>query len=147
MRPNRRLQSPDTDAWTQASELALAVPQVIALRTSRMLAAGHLPSKRDQEEFTLMGAEKVQAWAETCTGVASQAVVEQQQWASWMWSQWISACTSPWALLAPAAGQANAWEDFAEQAQRSIGNLARSSLTPSHSRATANAKRLNRKSR
>ena len=40
-------------------ELAAAVPQVVAHRVGRMMAAGPLPGARDQQEFYRMGAEKV----------------------------------------------------------------------------------------
>jgi hypothetical protein len=70
---------------TQAMELTLATPQVMAHRLTRMAMAGPLPSARDQREFNLMGQEKVQAF--------------QQSWAA-MWMQALATPMQPAKVLA-----------------------------------------------
>jgi hypothetical protein len=57
----------------KAVELSIAVPQVIAHRTARMLAAGASPSARDQLEFQRMSTEKVFALWESMTAMYMQA--------------------------------------------------------------------------
>src|SRR5687767_7245116 len=47
------------------AELAIAAPQVVAVRTARMLAAGVNPGAADRAEFSRMGTEKVQAFWES----------------------------------------------------------------------------------
>jgi hypothetical protein len=59
--PRRRRKS----AAVKAVELSIAVPQVIAHRTARMLSAGANPSVRDQLEFQRMSTEKVFAFWES----------------------------------------------------------------------------------
>lgn len=56
----------------------MAVPQVIAHRTARMLAAGANPSARDRLEFQRMGIEKAFAFWES------------------MHAMWWSAWLAPW---------------------------------------------------
>ena len=55
----------------QAAELAVAVPQVIAHRLTRLALAGPAPSARDRREFQRMGAEKAAAFAESWNAMAS----------------------------------------------------------------------------
>ena len=42
---------------TQAAELALAAPQVVAHRVARMALAGATPSERDRKEFERLKAK------------------------------------------------------------------------------------------
>ena len=58
----------------QAAELAVAVPQVIAHRLTRLALAGPAPSARDRQEFRRMGAEKAAAFAESWNAMAQQAL-------------------------------------------------------------------------
>jgi hypothetical protein len=57
------------DAWWRNSmtlwEIGFAAPQVIAHRLQRMALAGPRPGLRDQREFTRMGQEKAEAFAES----------------------------------------------------------------------------------
>ena len=57
----------------QAAELAVAVPQVIAHRLTRLARAGPAPSVRDRQEFQRMGAEKAAALAQSWNAMAQQA--------------------------------------------------------------------------
>ena len=50
---------------TQAFELSIAAPQVIAYRLARLAFAGLSPSARDRREFVRMGAEKIAAFYES----------------------------------------------------------------------------------
>lgn len=56
----------------QAAELAVAVPQVIAHRLTRLALAGPAPSARDRREFQRMGVEKAAAFAESWNAMARQ---------------------------------------------------------------------------
>ena len=60
-------------SFTKAAELSLVAPQVIAMRTARMLAAGANPSARDRREFQRMGSEKVLAFWESMSAMGVEA--------------------------------------------------------------------------
>ena len=105
----------------QASELALAVPQVVAHRLTRMALAGPVPNARDQREFFTMGQEKVHAF-----------------WQSWFAMGWAMMESLQKAWLASLQGARVPLLDT--QAILSRG------LAPVHRAATANAKRLARTS-
>src|SRR6186713_835760 len=62
----------------QASELAFAVPQVMAHRLTRMALAGGKPNARDRREFHGMGQEKVLAFWQSWFAM-SVATVEATQ--------------------------------------------------------------------
>jgi hypothetical protein len=64
---------------TQAMELSLATPQVMAHRLTRMAMAGPVPSARDQREFSLMGQEKVQAFQQSWVAMWMQALITPLQ--------------------------------------------------------------------
>ena len=67
----------------RSSELAQAVPQVVAMRVGRMMGGGLWPAAHDQQELYRMGAEKVEAFNESWQAMASQAATSQQQFARW----------------------------------------------------------------
>ena len=56
----------------KAAELAIAVPQVVAHRVTRMAIAGPALSARDRKEFELMVAEKKSAFSEAWNAMAVQ---------------------------------------------------------------------------
>lgn len=145
MTPLRKRSTPSTRNLVKASELAWAVPQVVALRSVRMLTAGAQPSAGDQQEFFRMSAEKVDAFAEACNRLTTQAWTEQQRWAQLWWRQWVLACTQPWPFAQPGPLRQVSWQALSRQAQESLDNLAHSGLEPVHRRATANMRRLRRK--
>lgn len=103
----------------QATELALAVPQVVSHRLARLALAGPLPNARDRREFHAMGQEKVHAF-----------------WQSWFAMGW-----------AMAEAMQKAWIAVLQGARVPLLDthavLARG-LAPVHRKATANAKRLAR---
>lgn len=103
----------------QATELAVAVPQVVAHRLTRMALAGPRPSARDRREFHAMGLEKVHAF-----------------WQSWFAMGWAMAEAMQKAWLALLQGaQVPAFDANAILAR---------GMAPVHRKATANARRLAR---
>ena len=135
------------------AELALAAPQVAAIRTARMLAAGANPGAADRTEFSQMRTEKVQAFWESMFAMNTQMLRAQQEYARAAALQWWRLWATPWWLAAsrPAAG---AMASLARapglagptrrQRQRAIAKVLEAGLTPVHKRATANARRLGR---
>jgi hypothetical protein len=103
----------------QAAELAVAVPQVVAHRLTRLALAGSVPSARDRREFHGMGQEKVHAF-----------------WQSWFAMGWAMTQAMQQAWIAMLQGARVPLLDT--QAILSRG------LAPVHRKATANARRLAR---
>lgn len=132
MPPSRR-RNAQQRLTTQATELALAAPQVVTQRLLRMAAAGGAPSARDRREFQRMGLEKVAAFHESWAAMFAEAVRVNQQIALAM----VQTLWFPW--LGPRRGAAPAWP------QAVWGVLGRG-LAPVHGRAVANARRLGRPS-
>jgi hypothetical protein len=84
-RPKRKTKS----LTTKAVELAVATPQVVAHRVTRMAVAGATLSERDRKEFNLMVAEKKTAFAEAWQAMATQTVrANQTLAASFLRSMW-----------------------------------------------------------
>ena len=126
---SRRTSTKASALATQASQLALAVPKVMAHRLTRMALAGAAPSAADRKEFHLMGAEKVAAIGESLNAIALQTMLAPQRAATSL----ALACWSP----SPEAAQrlATHWTDA------TLGVLG-AAVRPFHRRATANARRL-----
>jgi hypothetical protein len=113
---------------TRTAEMLLASGQVIAMRVSRMAAAGASPTARDRKEFLRMGSEKVQAGAQSALAVGAQwQAIGWQLWARG-WQQWMT-------LLGGAAVRAAPLHSH-------LPRLAQAALAPVHRAATANARRL-----
>ena len=103
----------------QATELALAVPQVMAHRLTRMALAGSSPNARDRKEFHGMGQEKMVAFWQSWFGMGWAAVQ--------MWQKaWLAGLMG---ARIPALDMTRIWSQ---------------GLAPVHRKATANAKRLAR---
>jgi hypothetical protein len=115
---------------TQASQLAHAVPQVVAHRMASMLSLQ--PTAGDREEMQLMSHEKLEAFGESWAAMQAQMWVAQQSLTTSMVSAW----SNPWTFGAPALMQGT--QDLHEAALGVLG----SGLAPVHRRAVANAKRL-----
>lgn len=113
---------------TRTAEMLLASGQVIAMRVTRMAAAGASPTARDRKEFLRMGSEKLQAGAQSTLAVAAQW--QAMGWQLWArgWQQWL-------ALLGGAAARA-------VPLHAQLPRLAQAALAPVHRTATANARRL-----
>lgn len=109
----------------QATELALAVPQVVAHRVWRMATAGPRLSERDRREFKRMGSEKSAAFFESWSAMGWHVWRLQQQ----AWWSMFGIGASPW------VGQG---------AQRAATAVMGTGLAPVRRRAVANAKRLSK---
>ena len=120
----------------QAAELAVAVPQVIAHRLTRLARAGPAPSARDRKEFRRMGAEKAAAFAESWNAMALQAFEANQTLA-------LSFLRAFWS---PASARSSA-PSAARQVGRAAMGIVQKGLAPVHRCAVANAKRLSRTKR
>jgi len=115
----------------QTAQLALAVPQVMAHRLTRLALAGPTPSARDRKEFALMSAEKTDAFAASFNNMALQTLRAQQQLAfSCMRSMW-----SPTFWTSASA---------ARELQGAALGILDKGMTPVRRKAVANAKRLAR---
>ena len=118
----------------KTAELAIAVPQVVAHRMTRMAMSGPKLSERDRKEFELMVAEKKTAFAEAWQAMATQSVrANQALAASLLRSIW-----SPSPKGRPTAGKVVA------QVQNAALGVFSKGLAPVHRKAVANAKRLAR---
>jgi hypothetical protein len=109
--------SPNQRLARQATELAIAVPQVMAHRLTRMALAGASPNARDRREFHGMGQEKMVAF-----------------WQSWFAIGWAVTEASQKSWIAMLSGARVPMLDA--QAVLSKG------MAPVHKKATANARRL-----
>jgi len=105
----------------------MVAPQVVALRTARMLTAGINPSARDRRELERMGTEKVLAFWESMNAMGLEMAKAQQQYALVAMRQWWSPWVSPWSAAAASATR-----------------VLEKGLGPVHRRASANARRLRR---
>jgi hypothetical protein len=113
-------------------ELAFAVPQVVAHRLARMALAGPVPSLRDQQEFMLMGTEKVAAFCESWTAMCAAAVQANAALFLTPVLSWSALPAALGARMSPA------------RAHRTALKILGSGVAPLHRRAGANAKRLQR---
>ena len=128
--PTRRKRTP---SWLKATEFALAVPQVVSHRLTRMASAGMSPNARDRREFLRMGTEKVAAFAESWNAMTMEALRIQQR-ASILWWR---AFWMPWLH-----GDPNRYASSSmRNAQRRIFGKG---MAPIQRRAVANARRLAR---
>jgi hypothetical protein len=129
-RPKRKTKS----LTTKAVELAVATPQVVAHRVTRMAVAGATLSERDRKEFNLMVAEKKTAFAEAWQAMATQTVrANQTLAASFLRSMW-----SPRGWGKESVGKMTA------QVQGAALDILDKGMAPVHRKAVANAKRLAR---
>jgi hypothetical protein len=101
----------------QATELAVAVPQVVAHRLTRLALAGPWPDARDRREFHVMGQEKVHAF-----------------WQSWFAMGWAMVEAMQQAWMASLKGARLPFVDMSHVLARG--------MAPVHRKATANARRL-----
>lgn len=142
----------------QSAELALAAPQVVALRLAGMLAGGLTPDAHTRGEYARMGIEKAIAAQQSLAAMSWQLFQMQQQWALQAMTQWMRVFTAPamgigaqhafQALPAlswlPAASGA-ALSSPAVEMQRALVRIAQHGLAPVHRHATANLRRLRKR--
>jgi hypothetical protein len=131
----------------QSFEMAFAVPQVIAQRTARMLAAGTAPSVKDQREFLLMSSEKAEAFVEAWLAVTMRMFTGNQQLALSMLRLWWMPWTGSPLSTSWSAPQLRALRSAQGQLQDAGLGVMALALAPVHKRAIANAKRLSRRKR
>jgi hypothetical protein len=118
----------------QATELAATAPLVVAHRLSRLALAGHIPTRRDRRECTLMGAEKVAAFHESWNAMFIQSIRIQQGIAASMWRSF----RFPWLNGGPFVTLPKIDLPHAALGMMSKG------MAPVHRRVVANARRLRR---
>ena len=114
---------------TQAMDLGLAVPEVVARRVARMASAGSSASAADREELLRMSVEKVSAFYESWNAMFL---------AVWRANLRLFFSTQPW--TAP-------WPRQHHRARRAevhhaMLDIVVSGVAPIHRRVIANAKRL-----
>lgn len=145
-----------TLAWN-TSEMLFASAQVIHHRLSRMAAAGAIPSRQDQQEFILMGQEKVEAAAESLQAIALRIGKMNQEIGLIVFRQMLSG-TGGLGMTLPALGHIGIYSNLlpakllsdatarsaalTAQVNRSIASIAQHGLRPIYTRARANARRL-----
>lgn len=123
----------------EAAQMAAAVPQVVAHRVGRMMTAGVVPNGRDQQEFYLMGAEKVAAFNESWAAMSRQALAAQQQFLLWWMQTWWKVALGGW-MNPPTLGHLSS-----SAQQRLFGSMldvTHRGMAPVRRRAVANARRL-----
>ena len=122
------------------AQMVAAVPQVVAHRVGRMMTAGVVPNGRDQQEFYLMGAEKVAAFHESWMAMSRQTFAAQQQFALWWMQTWWKVALGGWMHPPTLSSLSNG-------ASRNLMNgwldVTLCGVAPVHRRAVANARRLN----
>lgn len=118
----------------KAAELAVAVPQVVAHRVTRMALAGPSLSERDRKEFELMGSEKAAAFMASMNAMSAHAVGANQAFAA-------SLLQSLWSP-SPRSGQS--LSTAAARLHRAALGMFNEGMDPVHRKAVANAKRLAR---
>ncbi len=119
---------------TKAAELAIAVPQVVAHRVTRMAVAGPTLSERDQKEFILMLAEKSTAFAQAWQAMATQYMRANQALAASLRRS----------ILSSSPRNKPSFRKVAAQLQGAAIDVFDKGLAPVHRKAVANAKRLAR---
>jgi hypothetical protein len=145
-------------AWTalawKLGEMSLASAQVIAHRSSRMVAAGPVPNARDRKEFARMGTEKFAAANASGRAMAAHLTTENMTLGARAFGHML---TNSAALLSLASSQSAG--EFALRQGKLVATYSRSAKTtndylefvarvaghgikPFHARATANARRL-----
>ena len=146
-----------TRTMVKMAELAIAAPQVVAMRTARAMAAGTGPAASDRAEFLQMSTEKVQAFWESMFAMSVQIARTQQEYARTLALQYCRAWSTPWWAMAyrpsspamtvlPRAAALVAGPSK-RQREHAVHQLVAAGLRPIHKRATANARRLARVSK
>jgi hypothetical protein len=126
----RRRAHPSQRLAKQSVELALAAPQVVMHRMSRMARAGAAPSQRDRREFVRMNHEKVLAFYQSGAAFWGEVLRAQLQLAQSMFS-------IGWALALGARPK-----QLPLGNPRAMARAASAAVKPLHLTAVANARRL-----
>lgn len=128
-------------------DIAVAAPAVIALRTARMLAAGHAPTASDRREASRMVTEKLDAFSRSAWAMAAQqrqAMVGMTlAFARAWWSAWL-----PWTWSARSgASMKRDLRSLQRRVNRANVAALASGLAPLQRTATSNLRRLSRRRR
>lgn len=126
----RRRTHPSQRLAIQSMELALAAPQVVMHRLSRMAQAGASPSQRDRREFTRMGHEKVLAFYQSGAAFWGEVLRAQLQMTQ-------SLFAIGWAMALGARPKG-----LPVANQRAAARALSAAVSPLHVTAVANARRL-----
>jgi hypothetical protein len=118
----------------QAAELAVAVPQVVGHRMTRLALAGPHLSPRDRKEFARMVAEKNEAFGDAWQAMAVHGARAQQALGASFFAS----------LLAIAHGRRPSPARSVTQLQHATLGVLGKGMAPVHRKATANARRLAR---
>ena len=123
-------------AASKAADIAVAAPQVIAHRVTRMALAGPLPDARDRKEFTGMVQEKQLAFAQSFMAWNTEILRWQMQWQMQMFGAMVSGNWQSMAnrMLSP--------QPLMAAAERATAKA----MEPVRRKAVANAKRLSKTS-
>lgn len=138
---------------TKLVELATAAPQVVAMRTARMLAAGAHPAPADRVEFSRMHTEKAQAFWESMLAMGAQMARANLEYGSRAATQcWRAWASLPWITTArtlvptiPSLLRGSGLDAVAPH--RVVSKIVEAGVGPVHKRTTANARRLQRRKR
>jgi hypothetical protein len=122
----------------KSAELALATPQVMAHRLTRMAFAGASPNRRDRDEFSLMKEEKVAAFNESWQAMMAQTVQTQQQICLSMIQTVVHPAWFAW------TGVKMPTRSLTQEISSAASDILSKGIDPVHKRAVANAKRLGR---
>jgi len=115
---------------TQATELATAVPQVLAYRLAGIPVPVTAPSAHDRGEIRFMGDDMLAVSTECWNTLAMHTLRASQVLAlSFMRPYWF-----PWAAAGPSADSA--------ALPSAVTGMVREGMAPMHRRAAANARRL-----
>ena len=129
--PTQRPRKPKSVA-IQSAELAVAVPQVVAHRLTRMALAGPVLSERDRREFHNMVAEKQAAMAQAWVAMAAESIRANQAMATSLFGAMFNPLSY---LKAPSTS-------LAADMQKAAMGVCSAGLAPVHRKAVSNAKRL-----
>jgi hypothetical protein len=130
MTTTRRRAHPSQRLARQSVELALAAPQVVMHRVSRVALAGAAPSARDRREFTRMGHEKVLAFYQSSAAFWGEVLRAQLQMAQSLFG-------IGWAMALGARPKGLPLGN-----QRAAARTLSAAVKPLHVTAVANARRL-----
>jgi hypothetical protein len=123
-----------TSLAVKAAELAVAVPQVVAHRITRMTLAGPSLSKRDRTEFHRMGAEKTVAFSKSWNAMTVQALRASHA----LSVSFLRSLSLTSLLDKPSPGA------VAARLHNAVVSVVSKGIAPVHRTAVANAKRLSR---
>jgi hypothetical protein len=121
-------------AAAQLTDLMTVAPQVVVERVSRMAASAARSTPASRREAQRMISEKMEASAESMTGVALAAMRINAQFTSLMLRPWLG---GPGKSASGAAG-------IADFVQGAAADLTSSAVKPMLRKAKANARRLSR---